>query len=149
MAYTEPLRSNFFQKTGWPFYPFARILNYKIEKRKKEMIKVFQIQLTDEEIDAINNGEETERSKAYFGREFIRTFDPANFKHYDHVANVDAANAEEAFSLMNLWDDESKIERLGRCSSMSVGDIVEVDGELYRCASFGFDKLAIQNVEIA
>jgi hypothetical protein len=48
---------------------------------------------------------------------------------------------EEAFSLMNLWNDESKVERLGLCSSMSVGDILDVDGTLFRCASFGFEAI--------
>jgi hypothetical protein len=49
---------------------------------------------------------------------------------------------EEAFRAMNLWDDAAQVERHGSCSSMSVGDILEVDGELFRCASFGFDKIA-------
>jgi hypothetical protein len=48
---------------------------------------------------------------------------------------------EEAFELMNLWNDESKVERLGPCSSMSVGDILDVDGKLFRCASFGFEAI--------
>lgn len=105
------------------------------------MIKVYQIQLTDEEIAAINRGEENEKSVAYFGRSFERTFKAENFKHYTHVANVDVHDMEEAFHIMNLWDDEYKVERLGACSSMSVGDILEHDGKLYRCASFGFTPL--------
>lgn len=105
------------------------------------MIRVYQIQLTDAEVDAANRGEQTPRIKAFFDRSFERTFKAENFKFYDHVANVDAADMEEAFSLMNLWYDESKVVRLGRCSSMSVGDILEVDGSLYRCASFGFSLI--------
>jgi hypothetical protein len=46
---------------------------------------------------------------------------------------------------MNLWQESSlfnRVEKLGPCSSMSVGDIVaDHDGTLYRCASFGFDKI--------
>jgi len=113
-------------------------------KKGTYMIKVYQIQLSDYEINLVNNsGEmpENDRIKAYFNRSFEKTFKAETFKHYDHVANVDADNLEEAFSLMNLWNDESKIERLKRCSSMSVGDIVEHDGQLYRCASFGFNPL--------
>lgn len=106
------------------------------------MIKVYQIQLTDAEIDSINRGEETKKSKAYFARSFERTFSAEMFEHYTHVANVDTNNMEDAFELMNLWDRESLIERLGPCSSMSVGDILELeDGSRHRVASFGFVSL--------
>lgn len=105
------------------------------------MIKVYQIQLTDAEVAAVNNGETSDRIKAYFDRSFERTFKTENFQYYDHVANVATDDAHYAFRLMNLWDDESKVERLGPCSSMSVGDIIEVDGQRFRCASFGFDAI--------
>ena len=105
------------------------------------MINVYQIQLTDAEIAAVNNGETSDRIKAYFDRSFERTFKAENFQYYTHVANVDTNDMEEAFALMNLWDDESKVEKLGPCSSMSVGDILDVDGKLFRCASFGFDEI--------
>ena len=111
---------------------------------KKEvivMIKVYQIQLTDAEIDAINRGEENEKSKAYFNRSFERTFKAEYFHHYTHVATVDTGDMEEAFELMNLWEREDLVERHGRCSSMSVGDILEQDGKLFRCASFGFTPI--------
>ena len=107
------------------------------------MIKVYQFQLTDAEVDAINRGEETEKSKAYFGRSVDRTFKAENFQYYTHVANVFTDDMEYDFELMNLWDGSDNIvEKLGRCSSMSVGDILEMeDGSKYRCASFGFDKI--------
>mgnify|MGYP003639290760 CR=1 FL=1 len=108
------------------------------------MIKVYQIQLTDAEIDIANREESTPRIKAFFNKSFDSTFKAENFQYYDHVANVDVAanDVEEAFRLMNLWDDKSKVEKFGRCSSMSVGDILETeDGSKYRCATFGFDAL--------
>ena len=112
-----------------------------MRKEEMKMIKVYQIQLTDAEIDAVNNGETSDRIKAYFDRSFERTFKAENFQYYTHVANLDTTDMEEAFMFMNLWEDESKVERLGPCSSMSVGDILEVDGKLFRCASFGFDQI--------
>lgn len=106
------------------------------------MIKVYQIQLSDAEIAAVNNGETSDRIKAYFDRSFDRTFKAENLQYYTHVANVDTNDMEEAFSLMNLWNDESKVERLVPCSSMSVGDILVIEcGWIYRCASMGFDKI--------
>jgi hypothetical protein len=109
---------------------------------ENNMIKVYQIQLTDLEITVANGGGSTPRLKAYFDRSFESTFKAESFVHYDHVANVDTTDFEDAFRLMNLWDDESKVERLGPCSSMSVGDILELeDGSRYRCASFGFTAI--------
>ena len=106
------------------------------------MIKVYQIQLSDAEIAAVNNGETSDRIKAYFDRSFERTFKAENLQYYTHVANVDTNDMEEAYALMNLWNDESKVERLGPCSSMSVGDILVIEcGWTYRCASMGFDKI--------
>jgi hypothetical protein len=109
------------------------------------MIKVYQIQLTDAEITAVNNGETSDRIQAYFDRSFERTFKAENFQYYAHVANVDVDGFEQAFEAMNLWQESSlfdRVEKLDRCSSMSVGDIVaDHDGTLYRCASFGFTKI--------
>ena len=110
------------------------------------MLKVFQIQLTDAEIGTLNReGWEStnERIRAYGTRSFESTFKSENFKHYDYVADVDTNDHEEAFMLMNLWEDESKITRRhDKVSSMSVGDIIEdEDGNLFRVASFGFTKI--------
>ena len=118
---------------------------------KKEvivMIKVYQIQLTDAEIAAINNGEESEKSKAYFNRSFERTFKAEDFRFYTHVANVATDDMEDAFRSMNCWDYEGYWEKLAvvtpvsTFTSMSVGDILELeDGSKYRCASFGFTPI--------
>jgi hypothetical protein len=105
-----------------------------------KMIKVYQIQLTDAEIAAINNGETSDRIQAYFTRSFAVPFKAENFQYYAHVANVDTNDMEEAFAAMNLWEGAT-VEKLGPCSSMSVGDILEVDGKLFRCATFGFDEI--------
>ena len=108
------------------------------------MIKVYQIQLTDAEITAVNNGETSVRIQAYFDRSFERTFKAENFQYYTHVANVDTDDMENAFEAMNLWEESIYFEdvfKLAPCSSMSVGDILDVNGTLFRCASFGFDEI--------
>lgn len=107
------------------------------------MIKVYQIRLTDEEVDAINRDEMFPKAKAFFDRSFERTFKAENFKYYEHVATVATDDMDEAFRAMNLWDDSAEVLKNGPCSSMSVGDILEVDGKLFRCASFGFTALEI------
>jgi hypothetical protein len=112
------------------------------------MIKVYQIQLTNAEIDMVNSGETSDRIKAYFDRNFEGTFKAENFQYYTHVANVNTNDMEEAFTAMNLWDEGplgALVERVDwdrRCSSMSVGDILEMeDGTKFRCASFGFEQM--------
>ncbi len=107
------------------------------------MIKVFQIQLTNAEVDAINRDESFPKAKAFFDRSFERTFKAENFQFYTHVANVDTNDMEEAFRAMNLWDGtEDMVQKFGPCSSMSVGDILELeDGSLHRVASFGFSPI--------
>ena len=106
------------------------------------MIKVYQIALTDAEVDMINSGETSDRIKAYFDRSFEGKFKAENFQHYTHVATVDTRDMEKAFEYMNLWNSD-KVQKITRVvSSMSVGDILEYNGQLYYCASFGFELLA-------
>lgn len=106
------------------------------------MIKVYQIALTDAEIDMINSGETSDRIKAYFDRSFEGKFKAENFQYYTHVATVDTRDMEKAFEYMNLWNSD-KVQKITRAvSSMSVGDILESNGQLYYCASFGFELLA-------
>lgn len=116
------------------------------------MIKVYQIQLTDAEIAEINNSGEMPASgkyKAFLNRSFDTLFKAEDFQYYTHVANVDVDGFEQAFRAMNLWEEDENFDRVElvgsgafHCSSMSVGDIVaDHDGTLYRCASFGFERI--------
>jgi hypothetical protein len=106
------------------------------------MIKVYQIQLTNSEIDMINSGETSDRIKAYFDRSFEGKFKAENFQYYTHVATVDTRDLEKAFEYMNLWNSDKVQKVTSTVSSMSVGDILEYNGQLYYCASFGFELLA-------
>ena len=106
------------------------------------MIKVYQIALTDAEIDMINSGETSDRIKAYFDRSFEGKFKAENFQYYTHVATVDTRDMEKAFEYMNLWHNDKVQKVTSTVSSMSVGDILEYNGQLYYCASFGFELLA-------
>jgi hypothetical protein len=106
------------------------------------MIKVYQIQLTNAEIDMINNGETSPRIKAYFDRSWpMSPFKAENFQYYTHVATVDTRDMEKAFEYMNLWNSD-KVQKITRAvSSMSVGDILEYNGTKFRCATFGFEEI--------
>lgn len=45
---------------------------------------------------------------------------------YEVVAKVEASGLDDVFRIMNVWDDESAVERIAeRIWSLSVGDMVE------------------------
>ena len=70
----------------------------------------------------------------------------AGFKagKFDHVADVTANSLEHAFTLLNLWNDESKVVQYKPTHSLSVGDIlIDDQGNAYVTASFGFDKVKL------
>ncbi len=59
-----------------------------------------------------------------------------------HVYNSGEAAANEAFDLTNNpARQEERLERYGRFRSVSVGDIVNVDGVEYLCDSFGWSQI--------
>jgi hypothetical protein len=106
------------------------------------MIKVYQIQLTNAEIDMINSGETSDRIKAYFDRSWpMSPFKAENFQYYTHVATVDTRDLEKAFEYMNLWNSDKVQKVTSTVSSMSIGDILEYNGTKFRCASFGFEEI--------
>ena len=52
-------------------------------------------------------------------------------------------NLEEIFQYFNCWEDEDgKIEQTFR--SLSVGDIVELNGKCYRCEPIGWKEMNIK-----
>lgn len=63
---------------------------------------------------------------------------------YDHevpVALTDDAICEQLFSLFNQKDMIGQdVARKAGHTSMSIGDIVDLDGKYYICRSFGFDR---------
>ena len=69
-------------------------------------------------------------------------FDPvANIKHYEHVANLDASDLNEAYQIGNIGPEEA-YTRFKPMHSVSVGDIlVDDEGTVSIVAGTGFDKL--------
>ena len=60
---------------------------------------------------------------------------------YTHVANIQAPNLELVFQVGNIGPEEKIVRHSDRIHSLSVGDILEVDGERFIIARAGFDKL--------
>lgn len=105
--------------------------------------------MNNAQIDAFNAGQQIAAIEAkrelMFGSE---GFTPDMLRHFTAVAKVATDDLEEAFELTNLWNDESKVTRLERMSSTSVGDIFSKDGRYFMVDSFGFEELRLFEDEL-
>lgn len=111
--------------------------------------KLFQMQLTDAEVDLINATQKHDsvpKQKARHDMLFSedigeKALDAFEAGFYDHVSNIEASDLGDVFEVGNIGP-EDRIERLGRMSSVSVGDVIEDEsGERFVVAMFGFKSL--------
>ena len=115
-----------------------------------QTFKLYQIHLTDAEIDLINEeGHDAVHKQSLkldmsFSKNDTGTVaaDAFNRGYYTHVSNITADNLEGVFHTGNMGPEEN-IERLSRMYSVSVGDIVEdVDnGSFHIVAGMGFKDI--------
>lgn len=110
---------------------------------------IYQIQLTDAEVDLINktgdfNAVPKKALKLKMDMDFeghrIGGFadEALEAGYYTHVANIEADDYNEVFETGNIGPEQN-IERLGRMHSISVGDvIVGEDGTVAVVAPVGF-----------
>lgn len=110
---------------------------------------VYQIQLTDVQVDLINSTGDfgavpAQKAKMDMSIDFTGSkiggiaSDAWEAGYYTHVANITAEDYNDCFEVGNIGP-ESSIERLSRMSSLSVGDvIVGEDGTCAVVAPIGF-----------
>lgn len=121
--------------------------------------KIFQINLTDAEIDAINAAGDhgaVPKNKLRLDIEMshgkpVGDLVKEAFEkgYYEHVSNITADSLEGVFHVGNMGPEEN-IERFKPMHSVSVGDVVlDQDGMFHMVASFGFDAVNELNMEIA
>ena len=71
------------------------------------------------------------------------SFKPGDhMEKYEHVADLDAGTLDEAFEVGNIGPEEKIVRHSDSIHSLSVGDILEVDGEKFIIARVGFDRLS-------
>lgn len=109
------------------------------------MITVYQITLTDAEIDEINAGQKVEkydvRNRMMFGFNKEK-WGPEAAKFYTKSYEIHTDNLEYAFRVTNLWDDPIAVRRINEYAcSTSVGDIFVLDGIAYMVDTFGFAEI--------
>ena len=110
--------------------------------------KVFQIQLSDADVDMINDKghNSVPHHKAKLDMNFADNIgalagDAFDKGYYTHVANISADGLEGVFHVGNMGPEEN-IERLTKMHSLSVADLVEdPDGIKHVVASSGFAKV--------
>lgn len=110
------------------------------------MIKIHQIQLTKNQVDAVNAGLHV---VAFDAKNTLSVFGmPSQFKtewfndFYDVAFEVDTDDLNKAFEWTNLWNNQAAVDVIGdRNHSSSVGDVFELNGEFFLCAAFGFEQL--------
>ena len=113
--------------------------------------KVYQIQLTDAEIDLINaeGHDAVHKQTLKLNMSFPGKKDTSSVAkqamelgYYTHVSNITADSLEGVFHVGNMGPEEN-IERITRMHSVSVGDIVEDStGKQSVVAAFGFEEIA-------
>ena len=110
---------------------------------------VYQIQLTAAQRKTVNESGDFDSVPAFAAKTKMSmdfsgnkigglASDAFDAGYYTHVANITAEDYNDCFEVGNIGPDEN-IERLGRMSSLSVGDvIVAEDGTVAVIAPMGF-----------
>ena len=110
--------------------------------------KVFQIQLTDAEVDMVNEGVQVRKhvlKTHMFGKKVVPNAAKAmELGYYDHVMTVDAKNLEDVYAIGNFMHDRDleKVQVHGTFSSVSMGDVVvDENGWGFVVDMFGYEML--------
>ena len=69
-------------------------------------------------------------------------FKQEDFKYYSQVAVIEAKSLDDVFKIGNVGP-EDKITRFGRMHSLSVGDIIGIDGKYVMIDGFGFAEIDV------
>ena len=113
------------------------------------MITIYQIPLSNEQVDAFNAGKPVPsieaKRKLMFGS---KDFTPDMLRYYTAVANVHTKDLEVAFEVTNLWENPEMVDKFRKMSSTSVGDIFALEGRFFMVDSFGFEELRLFADEI-
>lgn len=114
------------------------------------MIIIYQIQMTNDQVNAFNAGQAVPsieaKRKLMFGADKFQT---EMFQYFSETMQVDTDDLEEAFALTNLWDQPDRVARIGYAqSSASVGDIFQKGDRYFMVDTFGFQELYFFNDEL-
>jgi len=70
---------------------------------------------------------------------------PEYFETYKLVAKVDSDDKNFVFEAMNIWEGyEDYIEMVGKAHSLSVGDIIQVNGDYFMVDPYGYSQVEVK-----
>lgn len=107
------------------------------------MISIYQMHLSDEEIDTVNahGWKSVPKADAYLSAQMGK-FKEEYLPFYEKTFDVHTDNLDEVFRETNLWNQQTPVIQHRRGHSSSMGDIfVNETGEAFVVARFGFDKI--------
>lgn len=132
---------------------YDRMSTVKEEENLMKTFKIFQIHLTDAEVDAVNEAgdhfavpKQAARVRLQFGTDNPKAADDVvndafTNGFFEHVANIRANDLEGVFVVGNMGPEEN-IERFSQMHSVSVGDVIlDEDGKMWLTASVGFQEV--------
>ena len=115
--------------------------------------KIFQIHLSDAEVDFINHTgdhfavpKQAARLRLQFGTDNPKAADDLvndafTKGYFEHVGNIRANDLEDVFEVGNIGP-ENLIERFSQMHSISVGDVIlDEDGMMWLTAQVGFQPV--------
>jgi hypothetical protein len=110
------------------------------------MITVYQIRLSDDEINQVNMFGHDASQKTTARIEMMirgaKAWEPEYAQYYEPVYEVATDDLDQAYEATNLWECD-RVTRLKRGSSSSVGDVfVTESGEAFIVDNFGFQTVS-------
>ena len=115
--------------------------------------KIFQIHLSDDEVDIITHTgdhfavpKQAARLRLQFGTDNPKAADDLvndafTKGYFEHVGNIRANDLEDVFEVGNIGP-ENLIERFSQMHSISVGDVIlDEDGMMWLTAQVGFQPV--------
>lgn len=103
--------------------------------------ELFQINISAVESQMYNDGEDVPRVDAW--RDCLMGWYKRGLEggFYEHVATIEAVDLDHVFEVGNIGP-ESRINRLAKMHSVSVGDLIkDPDNKMWVVASIGFEEV--------
>ena len=114
--------------------------------------EVYQMHLSDKVINEVNRLGHAGAAKVYpeyeayqeMHFEGSKGFKSTYLQYFGKVAEIEAQDLEQVFEIGNGYGDQTKITRLKRMHSVSVGDIVVADDGRYMMVDgMGFNEVSV------
>ena len=106
------------------------------------MISVYQFNLNEEDKEIVKREgyDATEKTTAYADKAFGEIAIEKWFNQYEKVAVVESNDLDETFHILNVVEKTDRVKKLGKLYSLSVGDVLEKDGEFFLVDTVGFKR---------